>query len=43
VSAAQSDEPPPAPALAGEQSLRSVLAALAANVTITIARASPPC
>ena len=38
MSAAQSDEPPPASALAGEQSLRSVLAALAANVTITIAK-----
>jgi cation diffusion facilitator family transporter len=38
VTAGRSDEPPSAPALAGEQSLRSVLAALAANVTITIAK-----
>jgi cation diffusion facilitator family transporter len=38
VTAARSDEPPSAPALAGEQSLRSVLAALAANVAITIAK-----
>ena len=38
MTAARSDEPPSAPALAGEQSLRSVLAALAANVAITIAK-----
>ncbi len=38
MTAARSDEPPSAPALANEQSLRSVLAALAANVTITIAK-----
>ena len=38
MTAARSDEPPPAPALAGEQSLPSVLAALAANVAITIAK-----
>ena len=38
MTAARSDEPPSASALAGEQSLRSVLAALAANVTITVAK-----
>ena len=38
MTAARSDEPPSAPALAAEQSLPSVLAALAANVAITIAK-----